>query len=76
MGALALITVPLTVFLLFVAPLWLWLYYHQRRTLSQWRPDDIQRLQQLTADAQRMRDRIAALEEILDAEHPDWRQSR
>ncbi|HGE7315439.1 TPA: envelope stress response membrane protein PspB, partial [Serratia marcescens] len=26
-------------------------------------------------DAKRMRERIQALEEILDAEHPNWRQS-
>ncbi|EIN2820329.1 envelope stress response membrane protein PspB, partial [Salmonella enterica subsp. enterica serovar Typhimurium] len=29
---------------------------------------------QLTDDAQRMRERIQALEDILDAEHPNWRE--
>ncbi|MDI5821327.1 envelope stress response membrane protein PspB, partial [Salmonella enterica subsp. enterica serovar Kentucky] len=33
-----------------------------------------QRLLQLTDDAQRMRERIQALEDILDAEHPNWRE--
>lgn len=32
-----------------------------------------QRLMQLTDEAQRMRERIQALEAILDAEHPNWR---
>ncbi|EPS9782590.1 hypothetical protein ACVNB3_004805, partial [Shigella flexneri] len=30
-------------------------------------------LVELNQDAQRMRERIQALEDILDAEHPNWR---
>ncbi|MCA7012953.1 envelope stress response membrane protein PspB [Dickeya dadantii] len=76
MGALVLTMIPLTVFLLFVAPLWLWLHYSRRRNRSpQWDPAERQRLVRLTEDAQRMRERIDALEQILDAEHPNWRQS-
>ncbi|EXU76865.1 MULTISPECIES: envelope stress response membrane protein PspB [Erwinia] len=70
------LAIPLTIFVLFVAPVWLWLHYSNRQNGGS---DDLstserQRLQQLTADAGRMRQRIQALEEILDAEHPDWRQ--
>lgn len=69
------LAIPLTIFVLFVAPIWLWLHYSNRQNsgaeLSQ---SDMQRLQQLTQDAKRMRERIQALEEILDAEHPHWRQ--
>ncbi|ATO33521.1 Phage shock protein B [Dickeya dianthicola] len=76
MGALVLTMIPLTVFLLFVAPLWLWLHYSQRRNRTpQSEPAERQRLARLTEDAQRMRERIDALEQILDAEHPNWRQS-
>ncbi|MGM3162517.1 envelope stress response membrane protein PspB [Dickeya undicola] len=76
MGALVMTMIPLTVFLLFVAPLWLWLHYSQRRHRApQWDPAEQQRLTRLTQDAQRMRERIDALEQILDAEHPNWRQS-
>ncbi|NKI73764.1 envelope stress response membrane protein PspB [Dickeya sp. CFBP 2040] len=75
MGALVMTMIPLTVFLLFVAPLWLWLHYSQRRRAPQWDQAELQRLARLTEDAQRMRDRIEALEQILDAEHPNWRQS-
>ena len=43
MGALFL-AIPLTIFVLFVLPIWLWLHYSNQ-----------------------------ALESILDAEHPNWR---
>ncbi|MFG1172461.1 envelope stress response membrane protein PspB [Erwiniaceae bacterium CAU 1747] len=69
------LAIPLTIFVLFVAPIWLWLHYSNRQNrssdLSQ---GDLQRLQQLTGDARKMRERIQALEAILDAEHPNWRQ--
>ncbi|WMY76444.1 envelope stress response membrane protein PspB [Buttiauxella selenatireducens] len=68
------IAIPLTIFVLFVAPIWLWLHYNNRAEngghLSQ---GEQQRLAQLTDDARRMRERIQALEQILDAEHPNWR---
>ncbi|ADP12667.1 phage shock protein B [Erwinia sp. Ejp617] len=69
------LAIPLTIFTLFVAPIWLWLHYTNRHNggaeLSQ---KELQRLQQLTLDAKKMRERIQALEAILDAEHPSWRQ--
>lgn len=69
------LAIPLTIFVLFVAPIWLWLHYSNRQNngaeLSQ---GELQRLRQLTQDAKRMRERVQALEEILDAEHPNWRQ--
>ncbi|MDI3439183.1 envelope stress response membrane protein PspB [Erwinia sp. V90_4] len=69
------LAIPLTIFVLFVAPIWLWLHYSNRRSgcaeLSQ---NELQRLQQLTQDARKMRERIQSLEAILDAEHPNWRQ--
>lgn len=68
------LAIPLTIFVLFVAPIWLWLHYSNRQSsggaLSQ---GDLQRLQQLNVEAKKMTDRIQALEAILDAEHPNWR---
>lgn len=70
------LAIPLTIFVLFVAPIWLWLHYSNRsQNGSQLTQYEKQNLAQLTQDAQRMRERIQALEEILDAEHPSWRQS-
>lgn len=69
------LAIPLTLFVLFVLPVWLWLHYNNNNrgangTLTQ---NEQQRLLQLTDDAKRMRERIQALEAILDAEHPNWR---
>ena len=65
------LAIPLTIFVLFVLPIWLWLHYSSGRSeLSQ---SEQQRLAQLADEAKRMRERIQALESILDAEHPNWR---
>lgn len=71
------LSIPLTIFVLFVAPIWLWLHYNSSRKgkRAELSKSELQRLQQLTEQAKRMRERVQALEEILDAEHPDWRQS-
>lgn len=68
------LAIPLTIFVLFVAPIWLWLHYSNKRNGGELLSGDLQRLQQLTQEARRMRDRVEALEAILDAEHPNWRQ--
>ena len=68
------LAIPLTIFVLFVSPIWLWLHYSNRRNAGELSHNDMQRLQQLTQEAQRMRERVQALEAILDAEHPNWRQ--
>ncbi len=72
---LIVLCIPLTVFLLFVAPVWLWLHYNSRRRQgSLLQAQDARRLTQLTEDARRMQARIRALEDILDAQYPDWKQ--
>ncbi|MEY8709312.1 phage shock protein B [Mangrovibacter phragmitis] len=69
------LAIPLTIFMLFVAPVWLWLHYSNRdKGESVLSNNEQQRLQQLTGEARRMQDRIQALEQILDAEHPGWRE--
>ncbi|OBT13891.1 phage shock protein B [Vibrio sp. UCD-FRSSP16_10] len=70
----ALITVPLSVFFIFVAPLWLILHYRSKRKLNQGlSSDEREQLQQLSSKAIQMKQRIQTLEKILDAESPDWR---
>ncbi|WP_312828780.1 envelope stress response membrane protein PspB, partial [Pantoea anthophila] len=49
-------------------------YSNKRNGGSELSQSELQRLQRVTQDAQRMRERIDALEAILDAEHPNWRQ--
>ncbi len=67
------LAIPLTLFVLFVLPVWLWLHYNNRGANGSLTQNEQQRLLQLTDDAKRMRERIQALEAILDAEHPNWR---
>ena len=66
--------VPLILFLVIVAPLWLLLHYVYRwrstKTLS---TDDERMLEDLWQSARRMESRIETLETILDAEAPGWR---
>lgn len=67
------LAIPLTIFVLFVLPIWLWLHYINRSGRSELSQSEQQRLAQLADEAKRMRERIQALESILDAEHPNWR---
>ncbi|MCG9659482.1 envelope stress response membrane protein PspB [Vibrio mediterranei] len=71
-----LIAGPLIVFLIFVAPLWLFLHYRSKRKsesgLSQ---QDFQKLQSLSQRAEKMQLRVDNLERILDVESPNWRQT-
>lgn len=69
------LAIPLTIFVLFVAPIWLWLHYSNRPDGTQLSQSEQQRLAQLTDEARQMRERIQSLEQILDAEHPNWRNS-
>ena len=67
------LAIPLTIFVLFVLPIWLWLHYSNRSGRSELSQSEQQRLAQLADGAKRMRERSQALESILDAEHPNWR---
>ncbi|ELY5801739.1 envelope stress response membrane protein PspB [Cronobacter sakazakii] len=67
------LAIPLTLFVLFVLPVWLWLHYSNRSGRDALSQSEQQRLAQLNEEAQSMRERIHALEQILDAEHPNWR---
>lgn len=67
------LAIPLTLFVLFVLPVWLWLHYSNRSASAGLSQNEQQRLMQLTDEAKRMRERLQALEAILDAEHPNWR---
>ncbi|CAM2955845.1 envelope stress response membrane protein PspB [Vibrio rarus] len=70
----ALIAIPLSVFLIFVAPLWLILHYKSKRKLEQGLSgSEKEKLQQLSAKALQMKQRIETLEKILDAESANWR---
>lgn len=66
---------PVIVFLIFVAPLWLFLHYRsKRKTDSALSSQDLERLLVLSEKAEAMQSRVDTLERILDAESPTWRR--
>ncbi|WCE28533.1 envelope stress response membrane protein PspB [Vibrio sp. SCSIO 43137] len=71
----ALITGPVIVFLIFVAPLWLFLHYRSKKKSEHGlSTEDYEKLQSLSAKAEQLQQRITTLEKILDSESPNWRR--
>ena len=69
-----LIIVPVIIFMLLVAPIWLILHYRSKRQISQgFSEEEYTQLSDLSELADKMTDRIKTLEAILDAETPEWR---
>jgi phage shock protein B len=67
--------VPLILFTLFVAPIWLILHYRSKNQVKQGlSEEEFATLQQLAEKAELMADRIQTLESILDEETPKWRE--
>ena len=66
--------VPLILFMVFVAPIWIVMHYRSlhrsSRSLSQ---DDRESLDAMLATVDTLTERIRSLESILDADHPHWR---
>lgn len=68
------IMAPIIVFMVIVAPIWIIMHYRTASKKAVGLSDDEQNsLDELVDIANRMDDRIATLESILDAETPDWR---
>ena len=66
--------VPIVVFLVIVAPIWLILHYATRNSASKrLTSKDESLLEDLHENARRMEERIHNLERILDADAPEWR---
>ena len=62
------------IFCIFVAPLWLIMHYTTKRRQSQCLTrEDEKMLSDLWQIANRMEDRVKALETILDTQAPHWR---
>ena len=67
--------VPTVVFLVIVAPLWIFMHYRSKlRSQSELSEDERQALESLGTRAEMMAERIETLESILDAETPGWRK--
>ncbi len=74
MELLKFMTVPTILFLTVVAPLWIIMHYRSvsrsSRSLSE---EDRGSIEQMLDTVDRLTERIATLEDILDQDHPDWR---
>jgi phage shock protein B len=67
--------IPLIMFMIFVAPIWVIMHYRSKRKISEGLSDvELNQLNDLSRRAEKMADRIKTLESILDAESPDWRR--
>ena len=68
------IMIPIIVFMVIVAPIWLVLHYRSKGQINQGLSEgDYRQLRELAATADKMANRIKTLEAILDAEAPQWR---
>ena len=71
------IAVPLILFMIFVAPIWVIMHYRSKKKISQGlSQEEIHDLQQLAQKAEQMRERIKTLEAILDSDAPTWRERK
>jgi len=72
-----LLFVPVVLFLVIVAPIWLILHYATRNSASKrLTSKDEALLEDLHESARRLEERIESLERILDADNPEWRKSQ
>ncbi len=72
---IAIAIAPIIIFLVFVAPVWLFLYYGTRRREANMLSGDHQNiLNEMMSALERMESRLGTLEKILDAEDPRWRE--
>ncbi|WP_376696893.1 envelope stress response membrane protein PspB [Wenzhouxiangella sp. EGI_FJ10305] len=71
---MGLIFVPIVLFLVIVAPIWLILHYATRNSANRrLNSKDEALMEELHESARKMEERIHTLERILDADSPNWR---
>jgi len=67
--------VPMVLFMVIVAPIWIVMHYRSvsrsSRSLSD---DDRESIDNMLVTVDKLNERIVSLEAILDADHPNWRQ--
>jgi phage shock protein B len=69
--------VPTILFLTVVVPIWLTMHYRSvNRSARGLSADDREAVEHMLETVDKLGERIHTLEEILDADHPDWRKQR
>lgn len=72
-GFFVLFTVPMIIFCVMVAPIWIVVHYWSRRNSGDTSREDKQKIEELLNMAATMESRLVTLEAILDKQHPNWR---
>ena len=68
-------SVPTILFLVIVAPLWITMHYRSlNRSSRSLSLEDRESIEHMLQTVDKLTDRIATLESILDADHPQWRK--
>ena len=76
MNPFEMLFVPMVLFMVIVAPIWIVMHYRSvNRSSSQLSQEDQQALEDLLVAVDQMAERIDSLESILEADHPDWREA-
>ena len=69
--------VPMILFMVVVAPIWLGLHYRSvNRSSRSLTDDDRESIEHMLETVDKLTERIAVLEDLLDAEHSEWRQRK
>ncbi|HLV47857.1 MAG TPA: envelope stress response membrane protein PspB [Aliidiomarina sp.] len=72
---MSILIAPVIIFMIIVAPTWLVLHYRSKEKISGgFNESEATQLRELVSKAEQLKDRVRALERILDQEHPDWRK--
>ncbi len=67
--------VPTILFMVVVAPIWITMHYRSvNRSSRSLSDEDRESIEHMLVTVDKLTDRIGALESILDADHPQWRQ--
>jgi phage shock protein B len=75
MRMLELLLVPTTLFIVFVAPVWVVMHYRSMKGSSRGLPpQDLETVEQMLETVDQLSERIEALESILEHDHPHWRK--
>ena len=72
-GVFIFLMVPMIVFMVMVAPIWIIVHYWSRRRSGDTSIGDKQKIEELLGMATAMETRLVTLEAILDKQHPNWR---
>ena len=68
--------VPTILFLVIVAPIWISMHYRSvNKSSRSLNKEDRDSIEHMLETVDKLTDRIGALESILDAEHPQWKQN-